>query len=232
MSSESKEEVKLIGFWVSPFSIRVEWALDLKGIEYEYIEEDIYNKSPLLLDLNPVYKKVPVFIHNGEPVLESLLIIEYIDEISKTNPLLPQDPYKRAIARFWANFAEEKLLSPSFFAMCSIENKKVKDEKIAMAIEALEKIEEEIKGKKFFGGDSIGYLDLVIGWVSYWLPVWEEVGSMKILDPLKFPAMTSWMNNFVDHPVIKNRLPPRDKMVDYFRKRSIYLSSTLFPAKK
>ncbi|GAU18808.1 hypothetical protein TSUD_80970 [Trifolium subterraneum] len=100
----------------------------------------------------------------------------------------------------------------------------VGEKALKLAREALEKIEEEIKGKKFFGGDNIGYLDLALGWISYWLPVWEEVGSMQIIDPLKCSAITAWMTNFLSHPVIKDSLPPRDKMLVYFHTRRETLS--------
>ncbi|RYR16781.1 hypothetical protein Ahy_B03g061677 isoform B [Arachis hypogaea] len=235
------KDVKLVSYWVSPFGKRAEWALKLKGVEYEYIEEDIYNKSNLLLELNPVHKKVPVLVHGNKAIAESFVILEYIDETWKQYPLMPHDPYQRAHARFWAisaeqkyplmpqnpyqraharfwaNFAEQKLLVAARIARLSSGEEQGKA--VNEAREAMEKIEEEIKGKKFFGGDKIGYLDIVIGWISYWIPVWEEVGSMKILDPLKFPAINAWITNFLSHPTINDTLPQRDKMVVYYHSR-------------
>ncbi|KAI7981582.1 putative glutathione S-transferase [Camellia lanceoleosa] len=116
-------------------------------------------------------------------------------------------------------------------AMCSKGDEK--ERALKASIEAIEKIEAELKRKtQFFGRESIGYLDLALGWISYWLPVWEEVGSMKIVDQIQFPNTTTWMNNFLKHPVIKDKLPPRDKMIVYFEKRSKEIACLIAAARK
>ncbi|KAI3912047.1 hypothetical protein MKW98_007574 [Papaver atlanticum] len=104
----AKDEVKLFGYRGSPFALRVEWALKIKGVEYEYIDEDLKNKSPLLLHYNLVHKKIPVLVHYGRPVAESLVILEYVDETWKQNLIFPEDPYEKAQARFWARYADDK----------------------------------------------------------------------------------------------------------------------------
>lgn len=106
----SKGEVVLLNFWPSPFGMRLRIALAEKGIAYEYREEDIMNKSPLLQKLNPIHKKIPVLIHNGEPVCESLIALQYVDEVwPGKSPLLPSDPHARAHARFWADYIDKKV---------------------------------------------------------------------------------------------------------------------------
>ncbi|KAJ8631429.1 hypothetical protein MRB53_024752 [Persea americana] len=103
------DTVVVLGTWASPYSNRARIALLEKGVEYEYKEEDLVNKSPLLLKFNPVHKKIPVLIHNERPICESLIIVQYIDETwNKTSPLMPGDPYERANARFWADYIDNK----------------------------------------------------------------------------------------------------------------------------
>ena len=128
------EEVKLFGTWASVFSRRIEVALKLKGVQFEYIEENLSNKSPALLKYNPVHKKIPVLVHSGKPVAESLVILEYIGETWKHNPILPTDPYEKAMARFWAKYMDDKVnpilyslflkkkkfhLDPDYYSLCS-----------------------------------------------------------------------------------------------------------------
>ena len=107
---EKQNEVVLFGTWASAFCKRVELALKIKGIPYEYVEEDLTSKSESLLHYNPVHKKVPVLVHNDKPISESLVILEYIDECWNNAPkLLPEDPYQRAKVRFWANYFDHEV---------------------------------------------------------------------------------------------------------------------------
>lgn len=111
------EEVVLLDTWASMFGMRVRLVLAEKGIKYDYKEENLRNKSPLLLQMNPIHKKIPVLIHNGRPIFESAIIVQYIDEVwNDRAPILPSDPYQRAQARFWVDFID-KMVGYQLFSL-------------------------------------------------------------------------------------------------------------------
>jgi len=106
----AKDNLKLLGGWFSPYALRVQIALNLKGLDYEVVEETLNPKSELLLKSNPVHKKIPVLLHEDKVICESAIIVEYIDEVWTNAPhILPQNAYDRAIARFWFAYTDEKV---------------------------------------------------------------------------------------------------------------------------
>ncbi|KZV55064.1 putative glutathione S-transferase [Dorcoceras hygrometricum] len=206
-------EVKLLGLWGSPFSRRVEMALKLKGIEYEYFEEDKKNKSPLLLKYNPVHKKVPVLVHKGKPIAESLVILEYIDDTwgDIGPPILPKTPYERAMARFWPKFIDEMCIPTLRRASWSEGDEKEKAKNEAATL--LKILDVEVKGKKFFGGETLGLVDIAAGFIACWFGVMEEIVGTQILNKDEFPNLCDWIEVFNNDNFVKQNLPPRDRLV-------------------
>ncbi|PON71861.1 Glutathione S-transferase, C-terminal-like [Parasponia andersonii] len=106
-----------------------------------------------------------------------------------------------------------------------------KEKTVKSVQESLEFLEKHIKGKKFFGGDKIGYLDLVVGWVSHWLKAMEEVGETKLIEAERFPYLYKWCDNSVEFPLIKECIPPREAILEHFHGQLISYRNSLEPKK-
>jgi glutathione S-transferase len=94
-------------------SKQVRHCLREKGVPYEsrYVELWRYeNLSPDYLKLNP-NGVVPTLVHDGTPIINSLCINEYIEDVFPEPPLRPADPKERARMRYWAWTADEIHLS-------------------------------------------------------------------------------------------------------------------------
>ncbi|KAI5355673.1 hypothetical protein L3X38_008568 [Prunus dulcis] len=211
----SVDSVKLLGYWASPAAPRVKWTLKLKEIEYQYVEEDLPNKSPLLLHYNPVHQKIPVLVHDCKPVAESLIILEYIEETWMQNPILPEDPYERAQARFWAKFVEEKCVPSIMSAFTKKGEEKEKGAKEAR--ENLKILESGLGGKQFFGGESIGFVDIAAGWIGLWARIVEEIAEVNLIDTETMPLLNAWFGRVLEFPILKECLPPQDILLEHNR---------------
>ncbi|KAK9935611.1 hypothetical protein M0R45_022706 [Rubus argutus] len=215
----AKSDVKLIGAWPSPFVLRARIALNVKSVEYEFLQETLGSKSELLLKSNPVHKKIPVLLHHDKPICESLIIVEYIDEVWASGPsILPSDPYERAIARFWASYVDEKWF-PAMKSIAVAQDDEARKAAVVQVAEGLALLEEAFqkisKGKSFFGGDHIGYLDIAFGGFLGWLRVTEGTGGIKLLNETKTPGLLKWADDFAAHPAVKDVLPDIGKLAEF-----------------
>lgn len=206
------KEVVLLDFWPSPFGMRVRIALAEKGIKYEYKEEDLRNKSPLLLKMNPVHKQIPVLIHNGKPVNESLIAVQYIDEVWKDkSPILPSDPYQRALARFWADYIDKKIYvsGKKVWQTKGEEQEEAKKEFIGH----LKMLEGELGDKAFFGGECFGFVDVALVPFYSWFYAYETCGSFSI--EAECPKLMAWVKRCMQRDSVAKSLPDQHKVYDF-----------------
>lgn len=85
----------------SSASFRVRIALKLKDLPHEIVPVSLLKNEHLSDDfkaLNPT-ELVPVLLHEGRRLTQSLAIIEYLEETWPQPPLLPHEPALRAYVR-------------------------------------------------------------------------------------------------------------------------------------
>jgi len=207
-------KVVLLDFWPSMFGMRLRIALAEKGIEYEYREEDLRNKSPLLLKMNPIHKKIPVLIHDDKPVCESLIAVQYIDEVwHQKSPLLPSDPYQKSQALFWADYVDKKIYDAS---------RKLWQSKTAEDLAAgkeefigyLKVLEGALGDKPYFGGETFGYVDISLIPFYSWFYAWETCAKFSI--EAECPKLVAWAKRCIEKKEsVAKTLPDPHKVYEF-----------------
>ena len=93
--------MKLYGFFRSSAAFRVRIALNLKGLPYEAISIHLRRGDQAKHEYRAVNPQglVPALEIDGHTLIQSLAIIEYLDETHPDPPLLPQAPADRARVR-------------------------------------------------------------------------------------------------------------------------------------
>ncbi|KAL5721809.1 glutathione transferase [Ranunculus cassubicifolius] len=196
----SKDEVILLDFWASPFTRNaIRQRTKCKGVEFKAQEENLLqSKSDLLLKSNPIYKKVPVLLHNGKAVNESSIIVSYIDDVWPTPALLPSCTLEKAQARFWADYIDKKVYD---------EGSKIwrgKGDVVEVAkkefINTLKTLEGALGGKTYFGGDTFGFVDIIL--IPHYILVEDEV-----------PKIAAWIQKCLEKESVSKFYPEPAKVV-------------------
>lgn len=103
--------LQLYHYWDSTCSMKARFAVLEKDIECEFVFLDLLafeQLRPAYLALNP-NGVAPTLVHDGEPIIESTVINEYLEEAFPETPLLPRDPLERARVRTLVRIEDGKM---------------------------------------------------------------------------------------------------------------------------
>ncbi len=141
-----------------PFSHRCRIVLFEKGMDFQVIDVDLYNKPEDIAVINP-YNRVPVLVDRDLVLYESNIINEYIDERFPHPQLMPPDPILRARARQLLHTFENEIFSS---VVELEEGGKTVDKAKQNVREQLTQLSPIFTKQKFMLGDDFSMLDVAI----------------------------------------------------------------------
>jgi glutathione S-transferase len=97
--------------WYSICSEKVLLCLFEKNLPFEGTHIDLFNfeqVQPEYLAINP-NGKLPAMVHDGEAIVESSLINEFLDDYYPETKLTPDNPDRKTEMQIWVKYAEENM---------------------------------------------------------------------------------------------------------------------------
>ena len=81
--------MKLVGVYLSPYVRRVAAAMISRGLPYEHEPVNGYREFEVASRYNPVAKVPSLVLDDGEILIESSAILDYLNELVPSAPLIP-----------------------------------------------------------------------------------------------------------------------------------------------
>ena len=190
-----------------PFSQRCRIVLFEKGMDFQIIDVDLFNKPEDLAVMNP-YNRVPVLVERDLILYESNIINEYIDERFPHPQLMPADPVMRARARLFLFRFEQEL----FTQVQVLEHGTVKQQEKARFIikENLTQIAPIFAKQKYMLGDEFSMLDVAVAPLLWRLEHYQVPMTKQAAPLLKYAERIFSLDadGIHDAPVHALRSPP------------------------
>ena len=165
-------------------------VLHEKGAEFEAREVDLENKSEEFLQASPT-GKVPVIVVDGDPLYESNVVNQFLDEVFESPKLLPDDPKARAYARIWMAQADDNFY-PQVFITTMGRERGFSEDAISEAFEKLKgtlsRLDERLAGREYLA-DGFTLADIAHAGNFVRLHELEDQGVISLSD---YPNLASW----------------------------------------
>jgi glutathione S-transferase len=216
--------IKIIGFDVSPTTLRTLLTLEELGLEYELepVTDTKVIKTPEFLATKNPFGKVPVMIDDGFTLYESRAICRYLinkyQGTKNSTILIPKDLQKAALVEQFLSVESSYFASPSsvinYEEIVAVKylGQETNAEKVKESKENLEQLldvyEKFLEGKDYLAGE-YSFADLShVGNVFIHI---HKTSAKDLFQDAKRPNVAKWAKNLCERPawkqvIAKNKL--------------------------
>jgi len=171
-------KLELISHSLCPYVQRAAIVLAEKEQPYERTDIDLANKPDWFVAVSPL-GKTPVLLVNGQPIFESAVICEYLDD-TLLPALHPQEALARAQHRSWMEFGSSVLNAiASFYNAASADALAARAQEIHRKFAQLEPV---LAQGPYFAGSRFCMVDAAFAPVFRYFDVFDEIGEFGFFD--------------------------------------------------
>ena len=186
----------LVSHPLCPYVQRVAILLAEKGVPFERRDIDLRDKPRWFLEVSPL-GKTPVLLVDGQPVFESAVICEYLEETASPR-LHPADPLRRAQHRSWIEFGSAVLGGIAGFY--GAPDTAALRARAADLRARFDRLEAAVGGGPYFDDAAFSVVDAVFGPVFRYFDVIDHLGDFGLWHRL--PKLRAWRAALAQRPSV------------------------------
>ncbi|MBS0273487.1 MAG: glutathione S-transferase family protein [Proteobacteria bacterium] len=211
---------------LSPFVRKVCVVMAEKGVDFTIENVNPFAPPPEFLAISPL-KRIPVLRDTDQPepnaLPDSSVICDYIEHKFPNPPLYPKDPFLRARALWYEEYADSVLavtIGPGLFFQRVVKKmmKQQPDEALCAATlteklpPLFDYLEKEIGGREYFVGNAFTIADVTVGTM---LVNFEHAG--ETVDAKRWPRLAAYGQRIHARPSFKGLIEKERPLVQRFR---------------
>jgi glutathione S-transferase len=162
----------VIRVWSVPYSTNVErvsLALGHKGLDAEWVEVPYDDRAKIRRVSGQ--ELVPVLQHDGRVIVDSPVILRYLEELQPEPPLWPREPTRRAEVDVFVDWFNRLWKRPPNLIA---DGKRAEDTYGPRITESLDLFESLLDGRDFLFGDELGVADVIAYPFLKYAVIWED----------------------------------------------------------
>lgn len=188
---------RLVSHPLCPYVQRAVIALEEKSAHYERIDIDLADKPAWFRAISPL-GKTPVLLADGQPVFESAVICEYLEDVLAPR-LHPHDSLARARHRGWIEYASSIL--NTIGTLYSAQDEAGFEAALGLLRERFIHLERELGEGPWFGGADFTLVDAAFGPVFRYLDLFDAHGVHCM--PGDAAKLGAWRAALASRPSVK-----------------------------